>query len=67
MSLIKKGKSSKNYADNLDKNVCEKCGKIVPQEHDDKSVKSIQFCQCDVSDEKTETNCDLKPDEKHKN
>jgi hypothetical protein len=67
MAFTKKGTFGKNYADNLDKNVCSKCNKVVSQEHGDKSVKSIQICQCSVSDEKTETDDDLKPDEKHKN
>ena len=67
MSFVKKGTFGKNYADNLDKDICSTCGKVVSQEHGDKNSKSVQICQCKVSDEEIETGCDLKPDEKHKN
>jgi len=65
MSFIKKGTFGKNYADNLDKNICPECGKLVHQSNDEKELKSTQICQCKVSN-KEETDCEGS-NEEHKN
>jgi hypothetical protein len=67
MSFTKKGTFGKNYADNLDKNLCPTCGKVVAQKNDDRTLKSHQICQCSISNKKTEINCETELDEKYKN
>ena len=62
MSFVKRGTFGKNYAKNIDKNVCPTCGRVLEC---DKTLKS-ELCQCNVSNDKKETDCE-ELNEEHKN